>query len=172
MQSASRTLAAAAAVLVLLLAGPGHAELELLKPRRVFLAAADDSLIAQPQDAKALFAEAVELKGKGGCLLVRYSGEHIGTDLDENGLVSASFELDIENASGQVPVAPFPNLHQVTTSILPQVVSFSAFACGLPPGIHNVVLRVEPSGDEDQVSTLHRTLEIWVQKGRRSDLIQ
>lgn len=168
MQDSLRPAVALATLFLLIaVAAPSLADTETLKAKRAFLTASSDSVVASVEEPGVLFSSGVELRGKGGCLLIRYSGELIGTDVTGNGFVAARFELSIVGEElGPVEVQPFPNLHQATTNILPQIVSFSAFACNLTPQHYNVGLSMRPAEEGDFVSTVFRTTEIWVEKGK------
>jgi hypothetical protein len=93
-------------------------------------------------------------------VLVRYSGELIGTDLDFDGHAAAVFTVSVDGTA----IEAQPSTHETTTDILPQIVAFSAFACGLPSGSHEVVVTLRPNDEDDQVATIFRTLEVWMER--------
>jgi len=149
----------AAALALLLLPAAGRAELTPSRLKQVYLDASFEGVGTNDQDAD-LFVERIALKGKPSCILVRYSGEIIGSDGDGDGRVSAVFSVRIDDAIRE----PQPSAHQATTSILPQIVAFSAFACDLPAGDHEVAVSMRASGPGDHVGAVFRNLEIWTER--------
>jgi hypothetical protein len=141
--------------------GPaGQAPPNALRARRAFLASSDETTVARI-DPAAVFEERVVLAGESSCLLVRFSGEVRGEDVDENGFVSVSFRTWI---GPEVP--PHPNLLDLTASEQPQVVTFSAFRCGLEAGPYDVRVEAESADDDDPVEVRSRVLEIFTETGR------
>lgn|GEM_PF-4594112 len=160
MSPLARAAGAAAAALALLAApAASRAELAPAKLKYVQLDASFDSAVTGGEET-ALFFESFELVGEPGCVLVRYSGELIGTDGDADLHAAASFKVYI----GEVEVEPYPRVHETTTSILPQIVSFTAFACGVAGGPSGVLVTMKPVDPDDVVATIFRTLEVWAER--------
>jgi hypothetical protein len=149
----------AAALAVLFAPLGGRAELAPSKLKHVFLDASFESAVSGGEPAT-LFLESIALKGKPSCVRIRYSSELIGTDLDGDQHVAAVFGVSVDG----VEIPGQPTTHEATTDILPQIVAFSAFACGLPAGEHEVAVTLRPSDEDDQVAVVFRTLEIWMEK--------
>ena len=148
---------AALALATLMLASPLRAELVPMKAKRVFLASSSEEVVATA--SADLFREQLLLKGKPGCLLVRFSGELSGTNKLPDVHVVASFELAVE---GDAIVAPA--FHEAPTQTL-RLVSISGYACDLPAGPHEVSVRVRAENG-DEVTVRARTLEVWTESGR------
>jgi hypothetical protein len=150
---------AAAALALLLVPAASRTEPTPGRLKQVFLDAAFDGVGTDDQEAT-LFVEPIALKGKPSCVLVRYSGEIVGSDGDFDGEVSAVFSVRI----GDTALGSQPSSHQAVTSILPQIVSFSAFGCGVPAGDHEVAVRMRASDPDDHVGAVLRTVEVWTER--------
>jgi hypothetical protein len=149
---------AAWTVLALLLGSPAGAELVPLKARRVFLASETSEVVTVvSQD---LFRERLLLKGKPGCILLRFSGEISGKNQAGDARVVASFELAVDGDSIAAPA-----FHEAPTYELPRLVAFSGYACGVPAGPHELSVRVRGE-DNDEVTVRARTLEVWTGNAR------
>jgi hypothetical protein len=163
MRAPSLPAAAAAAACVLLgLADASRAELVTLKPKRVLVSQEAGSTIAT-EERTTLFQEFIELKGPPACVLVRYSGELIGTDGDGDEVVGVRFTVFV----GDQPVQ-MPELHDASARILPQIVSFSGLVCGVEPGEHVVNVDFLVTDAEDSAAALNRTLELSIERGREN----
>jgi hypothetical protein len=151
--------AAAATLAVLFAPADGRAELTPSKLKQVFLDASFESAVSGGEEA-ILFLESIALKGKPSCVLVGYSGELVGSDFDGDGHVAAVFGVSVDGTA----IEAQPSTHETTTDILPQIVAFSAFACGLAAGPHEVAVTMRPSDEDDQVAAVFRTLEVWTER--------
>jgi hypothetical protein len=168
--TARGAVAVAAAFALLLSPGRGRAELERLKPKRVFLASASNP-IDSDSAGRVLFAEALVLKGRASCLMIRVSAEVLGENFidDDNDFVSAAFDVFVD---GEAVEPPHPNLHVVATKVLPQIVTFAAHQCGLAAGYHEIVVAMSASDEGDTVSAAVRTLEIVAESGAPTPLVE
>jgi len=132
----------------------------LLKAKRAFVASSEEPVTARV-DRVDVFHESVVLKGKPSCLLVRFSAEVQGQDIDENDDLWMSFEVEI---GSQVP--PHPNIFDLTASEQAQIVTFSAFRCGLEAGPYDIFVRAESADDDDPVAIRSQVLEIFTETGQ------
>jgi hypothetical protein len=145
----------------------GQAPPNLLKAKRTFLASSDEPVTARI-DPVSVFHESVVLAGKQpGCVLVRYSAEVRGEDVDANDSLYVNFRVRI---GFEVP--PHPNLFDLTPSEQPQIVTFSAFRCGLEPGEVDVDVEVESPDDDDPVEVRSRVLEVFTETGRPAPAVE
>jgi hypothetical protein len=140
---------------------PVRAELAPMKPGRVFLASSTEEVVAS--GAKDLFRERIILDGRPGCVAVTFSGEISGIDgdLDPGDDVLVSFEVMVDEELATAPI-----FYGVPATELSRLVSLTGQACNVPPGPHDVSVRVRTEVAGDQVAVGARTLEVWLERGR------
>jgi len=151
---------ASLALSTLILSSPVRAELVPMKPKRVFLASSSEEVVAS--GGKDLFREGIVLKGRPGCLVVRFGGELLATDgpIGDDGVV-VSFDVTVGDLYAVAPV-----FHEGPLGTQPRLVSLSGHLCDLPAGSHEVSVKVRTEGPGDEVTVGPRTLEIWAESGR------